>query len=70
MRAYKPGDILYSFLGEKLVEFKMIAYLNDDVIIGETDDGNLTLFEKFCYSKRHNAIVGMHIYLKSLESES
>lgn len=69
MRKFEAGDILYSFLGENIVKFEVIAYLQDGIIVGKTDEGNLTLYEEYCYLQRHNAILGMKIYLKSLEVE-
>ncbi len=68
MRRFKEGDIVYTFLGENLVRLSVIAYLQDEIIVGRNEEGNLSVYEDSCYQEKHNAMMGMRIYLDYLES--
>lgn len=63
-RQFSPGDVVYTFVGENLVFFEVTEYYDNKRLLGKNGDHTYCVFEKYCYSKRKNAIQGMKIYLQ------
>lgn len=66
MSGFKPGDKVWAFLGERLVNFSVKEILPCGRLLGENEKENYCMFESNCYSNPKNAINGMKIYLKAL----
>jgi hypothetical protein len=63
MDELKPGQILYSIMGENLIEFKFLELLDENRISGENDAALYVFYKKDCYDTIQKAINGMYMFL-------
>jgi hypothetical protein len=69
MIEFNPGEILYTFLGEHLIEFRLINHIDELRICGEDNDCTYTFFKKDCYNEKQRAINGMFKFLTGLKND-
>ncbi len=70
MIEFNAGEILYTFLGEHLIEFRLINHIDELRISGEDDSCKYVFYKKDCYDTKEEAVNGMLAYLHSLYDNS
>ena len=69
MNKFNSNDIVYTFMGEELVEIKVHDYLDEIRVCGATEESNVTVYAKHCHKTRDEAISAMTKYLEEIPHE-
>jgi hypothetical protein len=60
---------LYTFMGESLIEFKLVENIDEYRIMGEDETNNYVFYKKHCYPSKEDAVYNMHKFLWNIDNK-
>ena len=63
------GNHLYTFMGERLIQFKVTDIVDEERIEGDDETNTYTFYKDHCYQKIEDAILGMLSFLERITKE-
>ena len=68
MKDFFSGQVKYTFIGQNLIEFKIIEEIDELRVRGGDKDCTYVVYKKDCYESEVSAIEGMYYYLVWLDT--
>lgn len=59
-----PGDILYTFMGERLIRLTVLDIIDDSRLRGEDEENIYVFYSDSCYESENEAYLGMERMLE------
>ncbi len=64
MTSINPGDILYTFMGERLIRLTVLDIIDDSRLQGEDEENIYVFYSDSCYESESEAYLGMERMLE------